>query len=107
MTELPEIPQVIVARPWGYGSDDKRSFGFCGRCGHHGSDCKCSITQYVRWQAEQESKNRVRDAAPTMLAALKEVEGVIYSVGAPLGSDQYFKIRTAIAGAIAMAEGKP
>lgn len=37
--------------PLGYGTDLKRSTGFCGRCKHHGSDCHCTLYQYRAWLA--------------------------------------------------------
>lgn len=49
--------------PRGYGTNGKRSYGFCGRCGHYGSDCHCSVADYVKWLKVDESPIRTLDEA--------------------------------------------
>lgn len=44
-------------------------------------------------------------AASAMLAALKSAEDAIFGNGAPLGSDTYFSVRTALRAGIVAAEG--
>ena len=59
--------------PTGYGTNGRRSHGDCPICTHTGSSCRCSAAKFWLHWLDERKRQRIRENAEGLLAALKHL----------------------------------